>query len=238
MLTLLFSCTAGGFCDGETDGPREDPRHFVDPVTYPDRYSGVLYNNTNGMPTSEANAIAETSDGFIWIGSYSGLTRYDGNSFLHIDSTSGITGVISLFADSLQRLWIGTNDNGVLLMERGSLKQWTLSDGLPSAKICAVAEDGEGWIYVGTGEGIVTVDHELKLSILEEPEIKGIYVEELFEGNDGLVYGISNSDEIFTLHGGRLVGFLGADENPVRDVHSILPDPDRPGYFEIRRLLL
>ena len=231
MLTLLLSCMADGFCEGETDGPGEDPRHFVDPVTYPDRYSGVLYNNTNGMPTSEANAIAETSDGFIWIGSYSGLTRYDGNSFLHIDSTSGITGVISLFADSLQRLWIGTNDNGVLLMERGSLKQWTLSDGLPSAKICAVAEDGEGWIYVGTGEGIVTVDHELKLSILEEPEINGIYVEELFEGSDGLVYGISNADEVFTLHGGRLVGFLGADENPVRDIHSILPDPDHPGYL-------
>ena len=51
-----------------------------------DRYSGrgagyasVLYDRSNGLPTSEANAIATTSDGFIWIGSYSGLIRYDGN---------------------------------------------------------------------------------------------------------------------------------------------------------------
>ncbi|MBE5905461.1 MAG: hypothetical protein E7277_01535 [Lachnospiraceae bacterium] len=42
-------------------------------------YSAVLYDNTNGLPTSEANAIAETSEGFIWIGSYSGLIRYDRN---------------------------------------------------------------------------------------------------------------------------------------------------------------
>ena len=38
-------------------------------------YSSVLYDNSNGLPTSEANDIAQTADGFIWIGSYSGLIR-------------------------------------------------------------------------------------------------------------------------------------------------------------------
>ena len=41
----------------------------------------MMYNNRNGLPTSEANAITQTSDGFIWIGSYAGLIRYDGNTF-------------------------------------------------------------------------------------------------------------------------------------------------------------
>ena len=69
ILTLLLSCMTVGFSDGETGASAADQRQVVDPVSYPDRYSAVLYNNTNGMPTSEANAIAETSDGFIWIGS-------------------------------------------------------------------------------------------------------------------------------------------------------------------------
>lgn len=30
----------------------------------------LLYDNTNGLPTSEANAIVQTADAFIWIGSY------------------------------------------------------------------------------------------------------------------------------------------------------------------------
>ena len=38
-------------------------------------YSSVLYNNSNGLPTSEANAIVQSQDGFIWVGSYSGLIR-------------------------------------------------------------------------------------------------------------------------------------------------------------------
>ena len=41
----------------------------VDPVASPDSFASVLYDNTNGLPTSEANAVAMTEEGFIWIGS-------------------------------------------------------------------------------------------------------------------------------------------------------------------------
>ena len=39
------------------------------------------FNETNGLPTGEANTVLQTSDGFVWIGSYGGLIRYDGTSF-------------------------------------------------------------------------------------------------------------------------------------------------------------
>ncbi len=39
------------------------------------------------------------------------LIRYDGNTFERIDSTTGITSVVSLHVDSKDRLWIGNNDN-------------------------------------------------------------------------------------------------------------------------------
>ena len=69
---------------------------IVDPIHNEDSFSAVLYNNTNGLPTSEANDIDQTSEGFIWIGSYSGLIRYDGNTFERVDSTTGIVSVVSL----------------------------------------------------------------------------------------------------------------------------------------------
>ena len=45
-------------------------------------YTAILYDSTNGMPTSEANAIAQSGDGFIWLGGYSGLIRYDDRPML------------------------------------------------------------------------------------------------------------------------------------------------------------
>ena len=68
-------------------------------------YSSVLYDNMNGLPTSEANDIAETEEGFIWIGSYGGLIRFDGNTFERMNSTTGIGNVACLYADTQNRLW-------------------------------------------------------------------------------------------------------------------------------------
>ena len=81
-------------------GDDGEKKIIVDPVSGEEGYSAILYDNTNGLPTSEANDIAETDDGFIWIGSYSGLVRYDGNTFERIPSTTGITSVKCLYVDS------------------------------------------------------------------------------------------------------------------------------------------
>ena len=130
----------------------------VDPTGRSEGFSAVLYDNRNGLPTSEANTIAETSEGFIWIGSYAGLIRYDGNTFERVDSTTGISSVVCLYVDSQDRLWIGTNDAGLFMMEKGEFRRWDKSNGLKAVNVRAIAEDTHGVIYVGTTEGISVVD--------------------------------------------------------------------------------
>ena len=46
-------------------------------------YVVTIYNEQNGLPTGEANVVIQTSDGYIWIGSYGGLIRYDGTNFVN-----------------------------------------------------------------------------------------------------------------------------------------------------------
>ncbi len=117
----------------------------VDPVENKEGYSSVIYNDVNGLPTSEANAITETEEGFIWIGSYSGLIRYDGNNFERVDSVStGITSVVSLYVDSKNRLWIGTNDNGVVVMDQGVFTHFNRTGGMKSSTIRSITEDHNG----------------------------------------------------------------------------------------------
>ena len=94
----------------------------VDPIRNNDNYSAVVYDNTNGLPAAEANDIVQTSEGFIWIGCYAGLVRYDGDTFERLDSTQGVSSISSLYVDNKDRLWIGTNDNGVAIMENGEFR--------------------------------------------------------------------------------------------------------------------
>ena len=104
----------------------------VDPIRNNDNYSAVVYDNTNGLPAAEANDIVQTSEGFIWIGCYAGLVRYDGDTFERLDSTQGVNSISSLYVDNKDRLWIGTNDNGVAIMENGEFRFWGEKDGLGS----------------------------------------------------------------------------------------------------------
>ena len=223
-LAVLLSAPAAGAAEGKPT---------VDPVNKSESYSAVIYNNTNGLPTSESNAIAQTAEGFVWIGSYSGLIRYDGSSFERMDSTTGVSSVVCLLVDSGDRLWIGTNDNGLALMERGEFRMWGEDEGLGSTKICAIAEDADGNICVGTTAGITIVSPDFTLRSPGDPRIAGAYMEDMKTGSDGLLHCITNSGDYFTLKDGELVDYIGHSEMDGHEITGILPDPDDPGKLYI-----
>lgn len=227
LAALPFNST---FADSAAESSEELP---VDPTGKGSGYSAVMYDNTNGLPTSEANAIAETSEGFIWIGSYSGLIRYDGKEFERMDSTNGIASVVSLFVDSRDRLWVGTNDSGAAVMENGEFRMYNRSDGLPALSVRSIVEDENGNIYIGTTHGLVMIDNDMELQHIDEPEINEEYIRMLRKGSDNVIYGITMDGAVFTLSDGVLTGFYEADELGVSAAHSLIPDPDAPGWVYI-----
>ncbi len=207
---------------GQSDEPS------VDPVGHSEGFSAVLYDNTNGLPTSESNAIAETGDGFIWIGSYSGLIRYDGNSFERVDSSTGVAGVKCLFVDHLDRLWIGTTDSGLVVMEKGEFRHWDKTDGLKSDNVRIIAEDGDGMIYVAS-DGINLVDTDMNLRSLPDARVDGAYLASLRICPDGLVYALTDAGDIFTLRGGAVVDYYSQEEFAITCGACLMPDPENPG---------
>ena len=77
----------------------------------------LLTKDNNGLSYDGISAIMQDSRGFIWIGTYKGLNRYDGNTFkvygmleMGLDSDF----VYSIVEDSEGNLWIGT-DKGVCM---------------------------------------------------------------------------------------------------------------------------
>ena len=233
ILGTLFGFKGIGVSRAENSSGNDYEDMSVDPTTRGEGYSAVLYNNTNGLPTSEANAIAETEEGFIWIGSYSGLIRYDGNTFERIDSTTGITSVVSLYVDSKNRLWIGTNDNGVAVMDRGEYTHYNNVEGLKSSSIRSIVEDNDGNIFVATTHGIGMIDSEMVLHALDEPQINEDYICELRLGPDGVIYGETMAGAIFTIENQKLTGYYDSKALGIEGIYTVLPDEDMPGYVYI-----
>lgn len=191
--------------------------------------TSVMYNSSIGMPTSEANAIAQTKDGFIWIGSYSGLIRYDGSTFDRYASSTGIASVVSLFVDSQDRLWVGTNDSGVALVNGNDVTMFSRAEGVPSSSVRAICEDGAGNILFGTTQGMVYYDGE-GIRSYDDPRISSDYVCELRADARGVVYGETYTGNVFSIDGTRVTGYYVDNELDMGEVSCITVDDKNEGW--------
>ena len=89
-------------------------------------YVQTVYSSNNGLPCGEANDIAQTNDGVLWIGTYAGLYRYNGREFRWVDDYESVKNVNCLYVDEEGRLWIGTNDNGLSIVIREEVVMFSI----------------------------------------------------------------------------------------------------------------
>lgn len=171
---------------------------------FSDNFVEKIYNSANGMMSSEANVICETDDGYIWIGSYAGLTKYDGSEFEFVRE-GGLVNVVGMMTDSKGRLWIGTNDAGIARYENGAYRYFTEADGLPSNSVRCFAEGSDGSVYVGTSDKICRFSTDDKIEILEHDIT---FVTSMTVYNDMLVV-LDNNGGVYALDGDKRLTLSG-----------------------------
>lgn len=195
-------------------------------------YTAVLYDSTNGLPTSEANAIVQSKDGFIWLGGYSGFIRYDGTDFYRFDSSLGISSVFSLLVDDKDRVWIGTNENGLAYYDKGVICAYGRVEGMRSHSVRALVQDDNGNILVGTTQGLAYVDAEdLTIHPINDPQVSSEYIVDFAKDSEGNIYGLTIMGAIFKIDNLRVVDFYSPGFFGKQVINTIEADPDTPGIF-------
>ncbi len=237
ILVIAGNCVVSG--NAETDkGAEQGTEYQGGGAAVTERagemgYSVKLYDGTNGLPTSDANAILSASDGFIWIGSYGGLIRYDGVTFERQTSPSEITNVNTLFEDSRGYLWAGTNDNGVVAVNREKVWHYDYRDGMDTSSIKAISEDSSGNVIIGTTQGIYYVDVDMKLHKLDDPLLNGEYILRMTVDSNGAIYGNTRNGFIFCIRNLKVETCLNGNELGIGSVMTIFPDNQTPGMIYV-----
>jgi signal transduction histidine kinase/ligand-binding sensor domain-containing protein len=110
----------------------------------------------NGLPQNTVQALAQTKDGFLWLGTEVGLVRFDGVEFQTYDqnSTPALPGsdIRCLLATADGALWIGTNA-GLARWKDGVVTAFTTREGLPADGILTLGESADGKLLVWTEQG-------------------------------------------------------------------------------------
>ena len=122
-----------------------------------------------GLRNVNVMAIAESRDGGIWLGGYSGLDYIDAEG-RHVERIglnpedgpllSGGT-VFSVHEDDRGIVWIGT-DVGLTALNRstGNVRYYKMADGLPGNAIYGILEDADGDIWLSTNRGLALLYRE------------------------------------------------------------------------------
>jgi signal transduction histidine kinase/ligand-binding sensor domain-containing protein len=135
----------------------------LEPTTLLANYGRQSWGMENGLPQNTVQALAQTHDGYIWLGTEVGLVRFDGNSFAVFDkkSTPALPGsdVRCLLETKDGALWIGTSE-GLARWKDGAVTAFTSKDGLPGDVIRSVGEDEYGVFWVWTNEAQARFDKD------------------------------------------------------------------------------
>ncbi|OFX87402.1 MAG: hypothetical protein A2W99_07110 [Bacteroidetes bacterium GWF2_33_16] len=124
------------------------------------KFDGVNFTNyssqnSKALLTEAAKVICEDMEGVVWIGTQKGIVLFKDNKLYREKSldTLNNSNIESIFVDSNNKVWIGTENNGLFNYEKGKLRSFDKLSLITTNSIYSIYEDNEGNIWIGTIKG-------------------------------------------------------------------------------------
>lgn len=169
----------------------------------------------DGLPSARINAVARTSDGYLWLATQNGLVRFDGIRFVIFD-TSNTPGMKDdrascLLLDKRGDLWAGTAAGTLLKREGQVFRAQDLGaaapshalDGSAAGKVNALAEDNQGAIWLAIeGMGLIRFYNGQAEAFNTDTGLPSIDVRRILCDGDGRLWAVAGG-QLGIFEGGR-----------------------------------
>jgi signal transduction histidine kinase/ligand-binding sensor domain-containing protein len=170
------------------------------------------WTTREGLPHDHVRAIARTRDGFLWLGTDSGLSRFDGREFRNFGLREGLgsVSVFSLLESRDGTLWVGTLGGGISEIRKGRVhRTHGREDGLPGLTATSLAEDAMGRIWASGHDGLTCLESG-RWRAVEGSENEGtLHLRALTSGPDGEMWAVFPTSEVRIWKNGRWSGDSG-----------------------------
>ncbi len=118
-----------------------------------------MWRQPQGLPQNSVLTMLQTRDGYLWLGTKGGLTRFDGVRFTTFDDRDKTqlreSEVWALAEGADGSLWIGTYGGGLSRLKDGKFTVYTTADGLVSNYVSSIlANESDGSVWIGTEAGL------------------------------------------------------------------------------------
>ncbi len=177
------------------------PVHALDRPKSITQFTHTAWTSKDGIP-GPVRAIAQTRDGYLWLGTDAGLYRFDGLRFTpyEIDTAPPHgAAVMSLLAARDGSLWMGFGSGGIVQLRDGQVTHFPPAEGVLAGRIISLAEDVSDSIWAGGAYGLARFQNGKWRRVGAEmdyaaPGAQSLLVDQegtLWVATDGLNFGLS-----------------------------------------------
>jgi signal transduction histidine kinase/ligand-binding sensor domain-containing protein len=150
FLAVILTCA---FCAVATQA--------ADIVPEPQEFARQTWASENGLPQNTVQAILQSHEGYIWVGTEGGLARFDGVRFQVYNTRSTpelkSNNIRALLETQDGALWMATSD-GVTRLDNGRFTHFDTSNGLPGNNVWSLARSSRGNVIAVTNTGAAQFD--------------------------------------------------------------------------------
>ena len=164
-------------------------------------YSIQVWTTDEGLPSNNLRTVIQDSRGYIWVSSFNGLMRFDGNTFDIYDSDVipelKSNGFSAIAEDTLGNLYFGTLTSGIVRYDGSSFTIHNIDSSF-SKSITSISVDSKSNIWVGTkNSGLYTLDpNNEHLNFIEEELLSSATISSVLESAAGEIWYATSNDGI------------------------------------------
>ena len=201
----------------------------LDPERLPTQYKIDAYGRHDGLPGGAVWGMVQDEVGYLWLGTQSGLVRFDGVRFEVFDRTShpGLVNddirAVHLAGDG--SLWLGTYGGGAFRLQNGVFSSVGTDPDLPHGVVYDITEDRHGNLWFATAAGAARLAPDGSLTHLTEAD--GLVHDRVFrivEDSRGGLWFATLIGGLSVLRDGEFTSYTRADGLVSNQVHDIFED--------------
>ena len=196
-----------------------------------------IWQVQQGLPEATIYCARQTDDGYLWLGTQTGLVRFDGVRFSSIAAVNGSlpegVWVRDLLEDAEHYLWIATSGSGLFRLALSSSSQragvvthMTAASGLPADSVQCLLLDRKNRVWIGTPGGLARWEHGTLVNLSRESKLTTGSIQAISQARDGAIWVAGEGDRVAVLSGGSWLDRKLQSLPPKAGVRALLGDSD------------